>query len=68
MLDNHAAFTNCTSLGRAPDSMMDLTKLFILVGWDGQFFCSVHWGSTGVFLLLQIFTDAVRPLVFRYEV
>ena len=29
----HAAFFNCTPVGRASDSMMAPTKLFILVSW-----------------------------------
>ena len=42
MVDNYAAFFNCTQVGRASDSI----KLFILVGWD-QSFLSVAW-PTGV--------------------
>ena len=50
MVDNYAAFFNCTVVGRASDSMMapDI-KLFILVGWDRSFL-SVAW-PTGVQLV-----------------
>ena len=41
MVDNHAAFFDCTPVGRASD-----LKLFILVGWDRSFL-SVAW-SIGV--------------------
>ena len=50
MVDNYAAFINCTPVGRAcrlydgPD-----LKLFIFVGWDRSFL-SVAW-PTGVQLL-----------------
>ena len=38
MVDNYAAFFNCTPVGRASDSNdgPDL-KLYILVGWDRSF-------------------------------
>ena len=50
MVDNYAAFFNCTPVGRASDSMMAPTlKLFILVGW-GRSFLSVAW-PTGVQLV-----------------
>ena len=42
MVDNYAAFFNCTPVGRASHSMMAPTKLFILVGWDRSFL-SVAW-------------------------
>ena len=52
VVDNYAAFFNCTPVGRASDSMVYMW-LFILVGW-GRIFVSVAWpahrGSTGVFL------------------
>ena len=43
MVDNFAAFFNCTPMGRESDSEdgPDI-KLFILVGW-GQSFLSVAW-------------------------
>ena len=43
MVDNHAAFFNCTPVGRASDSNVspDL-KLFILDSW-GRSFWSVAW-------------------------
>ena len=44
MVDNYAAFFNCTPVGRASDGP-DL-KLFILVSW-GRSFLSVDW-PTGV--------------------
>ena len=34
IVDNYAAFFNCTPLGRASDPH---SKLFILVGWDRSF-------------------------------
>ena len=45
MVDNYAAFFNCTSVGRASDDL----KLFILIGW-GRSFLSVAW-PTGVQLM-----------------
>ena len=45
MVDNYAAFFNCTPVGRASDDL----KLFILVGW-GLSFLSVAW-PTGVQLV-----------------
>ena len=50
MVDNYAAFFNCTPVGRASDSYdgPDI-KLFILVGWDRSFL-SVAW-PTGVQLV-----------------
>ena len=39
MVDNYAAFFNCTPVGRASDSYDDLDlKLFILFGWAGASF------------------------------
>ena len=49
MVDNYAAFLNCTPVVRASDSMMADIKLFILVGW-GRSFLSVAC-STGVQLM-----------------
>ena len=48
MVDNYAAFFNCTPVGRASDSYggPDL-KPFILVGW-GRSFLSVVLDPTGV--------------------
>ena len=46
MVNNNAAFFNCTPAGQASGSMMALTKLFILVGM-GRSFLSVTW-PTGV--------------------
>ena len=37
-VDNYAAFFNCTPVGRASDSMMAPTELFILVGFGRSFF------------------------------
>ena len=45
MVDNYAAFFNCTPVGRASD-----LKLFILVGWDRSFL-SDAW-STWVLLVI----------------
>ena len=53
MVDNYAAFFNCTPVGRASDSMMATTKLFILVGC-GRSFLSVAW-PTGVQLVFFSF-------------
>ena len=60
MVDNYAAFFNCTPVGRASDSMMapDI-KLFILVGW-GRSFLSVAW-PTGVQLVF-FFCSGVSKL------
>ena len=44
MVDNYAAFFNCTPEGRASDSI----KLFILVGW-GWSFLSVAWPTVFFF-------------------
>ena len=41
MVDNYAAFFNCTPVGRASDDGPDI-KLFILVGW-GRSFLPVAW-------------------------
>ena len=50
MVDNYAAFFNCTAVGRVADSMMAPTYLlFILVGWDRSFL-SVAW-PTGIHLV-----------------
>ena len=58
-VDSYAAFFNCTPMGRASDSMMAPTKLFILPGW-GRSFLSVAW-STGVQLMF-FFCSEVRKL------
>ena len=50
MVDNYAALFNCTPVGRASDSMMPSTSLFILVGCCRSFL-SVAW-PTGVQLVL----------------
>ena len=42
MVDNYAAFFNCTPVGRASDYDGPDLKLFILVGW-GRSFLSVAW-------------------------
>ena len=47
MVDNYAAFFNCTPVGWASDGPN--LKLFILVGWDRSFL-SVAW-PTGVQLV-----------------
>ena len=47
MVDDYAAFSNCTPVGRASD-VSDI-KLFVLVGWDRSFL-SVAW-PTGVQLV-----------------
>ena len=54
MVDNYAAFFNCTLVGRAPDSLMAPVKRYsFLVGWDRTF---LSGASTGVFLLLWSFS------------
>ena len=53
MVDNYAAFFNCTPVGRASDSDGPDLKLFILVGW-GRSFLSVAW-PTGVQLVFFSF-------------
>ena len=57
MVDNYAAFLNCTPVGRASDSMMTLFKAihFTCFGPELLVCCLAHRGSTGVFLLLEIF-------------
>ena len=57
MVDNYAAFFNCTPVGRASDAMIASTKLFILVGW-GRSFLSVAW-PTGV--QLGQLTESMSP-------
>ena len=57
MVDNYAAFFNCTPVGRASDSMM--APIFVLVGWDRSFL-SVAW-PTGVQLVF-FFCSGVRML------
>ena len=42
MVDNYAAFFDCTSVGRASDYDGPDKKLFILVDW-GRSFLSVAW-------------------------
>ena len=51
MVDNYAAFFNCTPVSRASDSMMVPLKLNILVGL-GLSFLSVAW-PTGVQLVFS---------------
>ena len=55
-VDNYAAFFNCTPVGRASDSMMAPTKLFILIGW-GRSLLSVAW-PTGVQLMFSFAPDS----------
>ena len=56
MVDNYAAFFNCTPVGRPSDSMMARHKAihFSLLGSELLVCCLAHRGSTGVFLLLRI--------------
>ena len=61
MVDNYAAFFNCTPVGRASDSMMASTfKLSILVGWCRSFL-SVAW-PTGVQLVFFSFAPGFSKL------
>ena len=57
MVDNYAAFFNCTPVGLASYYMYMIapTKLFILVGW-GWSFLSVAW-STVVHLMFSFAPD-----------
>ena len=59
MVDNYAAFFNCTPVGRASDYDGPNLKLFILVGW-GRSFLSVAW-PTGVQLMF-FFSSGVSKL------
>ena len=59
MVDNYAAFFNCTPVGRASDSIMAPTKLFILVNL-GRSFLSVAL-PTGVQLVF-FFSSGVSKL------
>ena len=59
MVDNYAAFFNCTPVGRASDYDGPDLKLFILVGWDRSFL-SVTW-PTGVQLMF-FFCSGVSKL------
>ena len=55
MVDNYAAFFNCTPVGRASDSMMARLK-DIHFSWFGPVLlvcCVAHRGPTGVFPLLR---------------
>ena len=54
-VDNHAAFFNCTPLGRASDSMMARLKAihFSWLGPELLVCCLAHQGPTDVVLLLQ---------------
>ena len=52
MVDNYAAFFNCTPVGRASDSMMAPTFKVIHFSWLGPELlvcCLAHRGPTGVF-------------------
>ena len=63
MVDNYAAFFNCTPVGRASDYDGPDIKLFILVGW-GRSFLSVAWSTGvqfGVFLLLWVSVSYSAP-------
>ena len=63
MVDNDAAFLNCTLVGRASDCDSIGIKLFILVGWGRSFVsvCFAHRGPTGVFLLLRVSVGYSAP-------
>ena len=58
MVDNYAAFFNCTPVGRGSDFMMDTT--YFHFGWLGPELlvcCLVHRGSIVVFFpLIRIFS------------
>ena len=61
MVDNFAAFYNCTPVGRASDYDGPDIKLFILVGW-GWSFLSVAWptGAQHVFFFCSGFQYVIR--------
>ena len=58
MVDNNAAFFNCTPLGRVSNYDSPDLKLFILVGW-GRSLLSVAW-PTGVQLVLFVCSGVSR--------
>ena len=53
MVDNYAAFFNCTPVGRASDYMMAPAFHFSWLGPELLVCCLAHQGTTGVFLLLR---------------
>ena len=53
MVDNYAAFFNCTPVGRASDSMMAPTIHFSWLGPELHVCCLAHRGPADVFLLLR---------------
>ena len=65
VVDNCAAYLNCTPVGRAPDSVMaPFLKLFILVCW-GRIFLSVAW-PTGVQMVFFFCSGVCGYLAPRY--
>ena len=63
MIDNYAAFFNCTPVGRASDSMM-VRHNAIHFSWLGPELlvcCLAHQGSTGGFLLLRVSVSFSAP-------
>ena len=65
MVDNYAAFFNCTAVGRASNDGPD-KKLFILVVWDRSFF-PIAWpiGFQLVFFFCSRFQEVIkRPVIF----
>ena len=54
-VDNYAAFSNCTPVGRASNSMMAQHKAinFSWLGSELLVCCLAHRGTTDVFLLLR---------------
>ena len=65
MVDNFAAFFNCTPASGSGVRLYDCPdiKLFMLVGWGRSLYvcCLVHLGSTGVFLLLRASVSFSAP-------
>ena len=63
MVENYAAFFNCTPVGQASDSVMAHLKA-VHLSWLGPEFlvlCFAHRGSTGVCLFLRISVSYSAP-------
>ena len=69
MVDNYAAFYDCTPMGRASDSMMAPT-IAIHFKWLGpELFvcCLAHRGSTGVFFFFFFFFFVLLRVSVSYS-
>ena len=60
IVDNNAAFFNCTPMGRASDSRHKAIH-FSWLGPELLVCCSAHRGSTGVFLMLWVSVSYSAP-------